>query len=130
MPKTLRPARDFDIDLHFPEERGEEGASMQTTKNLSASDSVKPSLRKRRKGARIYRGVLTLKRTTAGTAVYGNHDLRAQYIPKEVLQAVSDGQDYPQELVIILRTTAKHMPNALIRRPQNGHLPSAERSNH
>lgn len=58
---------------------------------------------------RIYRGIVSLKRTTKGTVIYGNHELRGQYIPRELLKAVSGcDQEYPQELVFIIRTTSRN----------------------
>jgi hypothetical protein len=60
------------------------------------------------KSLEIYRAIVSLKRTTTGTVIYGNHDLRGQYIPKELLKAVSGrDEEYPQELIFIIRTTSR-----------------------
>lgn len=112
MLKTLDPADDFDIDLRLPAQTEKETSrELIATEPSTSRRSMAPS-RKGRKSMKIYRGVVSLKRATTGTVIYGNHDLRGQYIPKELLKAVSgsDGE-YPAELVFIIRTTAAKSVN-------------------
>ena len=77
---------------------------------------------------KIYRGVVSLKRATTGTVIYGNHDLRGQYIPKELLKAVSgsDGE-YPAELVFIIRTTTAKALKTQARKERAAERPGSRR---
>jgi hypothetical protein len=56
------------------------------------------SKRKEAKKMEIYTGTLTLLKTTAKMVVYGNQELRAQYIPKHMFEALGL-EDHPAELL-------------------------------
>lgn len=127
--KTLDPARDFDVDFYFPTLREKEPSREPVGTEQSVSGRSMAGSRKRRRSMKIYRGIVSLKRTTTGTVIYGNHDLRGQYIPKELLQTVSgsDGE-YPAELVFIIRTTAKNSVKVPRGIPKTTQRTSANRS--
>jgi hypothetical protein len=50
---------------------------------------------------KLYEGRLILRRTTNAMAVYGDEQLRAQYIPKTILKK-SDGKSFPRELIFTI----------------------------
>ena len=106
--KTLDPAREFDVDFRLPKDGREMEHSAAGKKPFLESARSK----KWRKSMDVYEGVLPLKRTTTGTVVYGNPDLRGQYLPKELLrELINDKGEYPKELVFIIKT---------VTHPQNG----------
>jgi hypothetical protein len=128
MLKMLDPARDFDIDLRLPAQSEKKlSRALISTEPSTPRISMAPST-KVRKSMKIYRGVVSLKRATMGTVIYGNHDLRGQYIPKELLKAVSgvDGK-FPQELVFIIRTAAKKPVEPQVPREQATTRPGSRR---
>jgi hypothetical protein len=49
----------------------------------------------------LYEGRLSLKRTTNKMVVYGNDELKAQYIPKAMLPK-ERGREYPEKLNFVI----------------------------
>ena len=60
----------------------------------------------------IYKGNLKLIKTTDKMVVYGNESLRAQYIPKEMLEKCV-GKRYPDLIVFTLE-----LPTARVTKPR------------